>query len=34
MNTANKTKIIPESYNNKSKRIKIPNTNSKGEYVP
>lgn len=26
--------IIPESYNNKSKRIKIPNTNPKGEYVP
>ncbi|KAF8248874.1 bifunctional 6-phosphofructo-2-kinase/fructose-2,6-bisphosphate 2-phosphatase [Wilcoxina mikolae CBS 423.85] len=26
--------IIPESYNNKSKRIKIPHTNAKGEYVP
>ncbi|KAI5820010.1 6-phosphofructo-2-kinase-domain-containing protein [Pyronema omphalodes] len=26
--------IIPESYNNKSRRIKIPNTNAKGEYVP
>lgn len=26
--------IIPESYNNKSKRIQIPNTNSKGHYVP
>lgn len=31
---ANKVEqIIPESYNNKSKRIQIPNTNSKGHYV-
>ena len=26
--------IIPESYNNKAKRIEIPNTNARGEYVP